>query len=198
MPDAAVAAPTDSAAVRQVVTEFVDGTEAPRRVLHLWSLDASWPGDAEAGFEDAFEHICAASLHVMQAIASAPGAIEGVTLVTRSAQAAEPNDETNPVQSLAWGLGRVIDLEFPEIDCRRIDLPASEDNTNDVLLDELLRHGSERELTWSKGRWLAPRVCPVPADRSTAVAPVMLDIAQRGLLDNLRLVEQQRQDARAR
>ena len=121
--DAPVADPTDPKSINRIVKDFIATTAASRHVVHLWNLDASWPGDADQSSIDAFATTCASTLHVLQAIASAHADIDGITLVTQSSQAVEPNDDANPVQALAWGLGRVIDHKFPELACRRIESP---------------------------------------------------------------------------
>ena len=91
-------------------------------VLDLWPLGAG-EGSPEADLERDQERVAAGALHLVQALA-ARGVPTRLVLVTRGAQAL-PGDAPGrvaPVQALAWGLGRVVALESPEMGPLRLDL----------------------------------------------------------------------------
>jgi acyl transferase domain-containing protein len=179
------AQPLDAEALRRAVSAFVAAAPAPREILHLWSLDVEpSTSDDERGLESALERTCASALHMMQAIAGMPGAFETVTFVTRAAHATTPLEATHPIQALVWGMARAIDHEFPEIRCRRIDLPLICEAEQAVVADAVTQ-ASQRELAW-RGQWLTPRVRPVSMT-APAELPRTLEIGTPGLLDTLRL-----------
>ncbi len=73
-------------------------------------------------------------------------------LVTRGAQPAA-GSAMAPDQSVLIGLGRVIAIEHPELDCRLVDLPPE---TPVGVLDTL--PSGAREAAWRDGSWHTPRL----------------------------------------
>lgn len=93
------------------------GTNHLRGVVHCWSLDSV---GAEADLDTANQQGCGSTLHLVQAIIkqifSQP---PNLWLVTQSAVSMKIQ---NPAQSPLWGMGKVIALEHPDINCMRVDL----------------------------------------------------------------------------
>jgi acyl transferase domain-containing protein/acyl carrier protein len=109
------------------------------QVMHFWSLD-------EPGFVDTTVRphaqllACGSALHLVQALAAGdlPQAPR-LWLVTRGAQAVDPNQRALSVQQAPlWGFGQVVTLEHPDYHCTCIDLdPAVASQDMDALLTVL-------------------------------------------------------------
>jgi NADPH:quinone reductase-like Zn-dependent oxidoreductase/acyl carrier protein len=171
-----------------VLTAFVHGTTGPRHLVHLWSLDAELPRSTSYDIRDrGMYEICASALHVVKAMARMAGSIADLSLVTRAARTVGAEVDTNPIQALGWGLARAIGAELPDVRCRRIDLPASNEDVGGALIDALLAESDAVELAWRADRWWTPRLTAMPAP-TTDTHAVTLDVGGRGSFDRLRLV----------
>jgi acyl transferase domain-containing protein len=168
-------------------------------VVHLWNLDlgSAGPG-APADLEHARAIGCVSLLHVVQALASREDFRASVTVVTRGAQPAdEPAGAVSILQAPAWGLGKVIAAEHPDLRARLVDLDEAATSTQAAaqLARELTGGEShEHQVAFRGGRRLGARLIrrragaephqglPVPVDERFG-----LQITQRGMLENLRL-----------
>ncbi|NEO95910.1 MAG: SDR family NAD(P)-dependent oxidoreductase, partial [Moorea sp. SIO3G5] len=121
-------------------------------IVHLWSLETDvWE------LATTQELTCRSILNLLQATPAllklpplwlvTQGVMgtgdEGTSLVSNAAET--PGDRTTnmqPQQALLWGLGKVITMEYPGLDCRCLDLDpnASEEETLKVLVEEVVRH----------------------------------------------------------
>jgi len=124
--------PASTLDLRQLLEDMLQsGGPSCRGVLHLWSLEAAGPTEAPtinrgattpASLQAARDLGSGSVLLLVQELAKASfQEPPRLWLVTRGAQALE----TEPIsiaQSPLWGLGRVIALEHPELQCVRIDL----------------------------------------------------------------------------
>ena len=91
-------------------------------IVHLWSLDAVTDDPMQAA-----QHGCGTVLHLVQALAQSRSATPSLWLVTRDAQAVQPTDlVAGVVQSSLWGMGKIIVLEHPELNCVSVDLDGQE------------------------------------------------------------------------
>ena len=90
--------------------------------VHLWSLDITVVHQAtELAY--ASQLGCGTALHLVQALLRTQCKPAGVWLVTQDAQAVNRTDAVQGVaQSGLWGMGRVIELEHPELKPIRVDL----------------------------------------------------------------------------
>jgi len=117
-------------------------------VIHAWSLDSrAWDGMSGAELMEA-ETLCAVSpLLLAQALVAGSGPPR-LWIVTRGCQQADGGERSvSPVQATAWGLGRSIALEHPELNCTCIDLdPGPHPGEVDALLVELESRGSESQV----------------------------------------------------
>ena len=168
---------------------------SPWHVVCLWPLDA---GQREPSSEAELDAACARAtaglLHLAQAAARSGGRIS-LTTVTRGAQPIAADDDVAIAQAPAWGLSRSIALEYPDWRCKRIDLdPAGEDDL-DALSAELTVDPREEQVAFrARTRYVSRLVRSAGATRVADAArrdrrPVRLDIATRGVLDNLKLAE---------
>jgi acyl transferase domain-containing protein/SAM-dependent methyltransferase/acyl carrier protein len=81
--------------------------------------------DALDVVESTVRQSCGPALHLAQALAAAEtNPAPQLVIVTRGAQATRASETVDPAQAPVWGLGRVIELEHPELACLRVDLPA--------------------------------------------------------------------------
>ena len=96
-----------------------------RGVVHLWSLDGEAPQETtRATLETEIAHGCETVIHLIQKLAevsqSSPAQL---WLVTRGSQhVGDPPTPISIAQSTLWGLGRVINIEHPELRCITVDL----------------------------------------------------------------------------
>jgi myxalamid-type polyketide synthase MxaB len=160
----------------------------PAAAVHLWNLDLG----ADEPSDEALALGVGSVLHLVQALVRGGGSNPArLTLVTRGAQAAGPEPHAvMPAQAPVWGLGRVVALEHPELQCRRIDLEAGTEAA--ALLYEVLEKGPEDQVALRGGKRLVARLVratAAKAGRLTAPAgrPYRLDITSRGALDNVML-----------
>ncbi|MBY0277005.1 acyltransferase domain-containing protein, partial [Candidatus Binatia bacterium] len=127
-----------------------------------------------------------------------------LTIVTRGAQAAAPDDaHVAPAMAPLWGLAKVVAMEHPELACRRIDLdPAGPADDLSPLVAELRAADAEQEVAFRAGQRLVARLASCAAEPATAAEEVVrvpagersfrLEIPRPGLLEHLTLREVQR------
>ncbi len=115
-------------------------------------------------------------------------------LVTRGAQpVAERGGDLALAQSPLWGLGRVVALERPELRTTLVDLDPARVGNADELVAELLATDHEPQVAWRAGLRRAARWTRSDAPAAVATERALrLDIAPRGVLDNLAWVPAQR------
>lgn len=172
----------------QLVREITGHNGIPLRgVVHLWSLDAQSPIDTILG--------CGSTLHLVQALIAANlSQLPQLWLVTRGAQAvtgATAGIEVNA--SALWGMGRVIALEHPELNCIRFDLdPVSDSDEIPALFAEIWSGDREGQVARRQGKRYVPRLIRASIakrdqqNQSWQNQPFRLTISERGVLDNLK------------
>lgn len=168
-------------------------------IVHLWSLDSQASIQQPlAALESDQQRECASLLHLLQELVSLPALKPKLWLVTRGAQAVESGSELqNPSQALTWGFGRVLINEHADWQCVITDLdPAAGQDPVDGLLAELGAGTAENQIAYRNGKRYALRL--LGHQKSMAMAgllklpedkPYQLQIPERGVLDNLSLVE---------
>jgi NADPH:quinone reductase-like Zn-dependent oxidoreductase/acyl carrier protein len=115
----------------------------------------------------------------------------GLWIITERAVATEPGEPVDPVQSALWGLGRTVITEQPGLRCRLVDCDGFDDAVHS-LVGLLGTPADEPELALRQGKYLVPRLLPwarsghLPVPRAT---DYILDVTERGAIDNLHLVE---------
>jgi myxalamid-type polyketide synthase MxaB len=137
-------------------------------VIHLASLEARPAAltTAETLARDQ-QLICGSLLALVQASASRPGADRLRLVVATRGAFAVADHALEPAQSLAWGLGRTIGREHPELDGVLVDLDPADDAADpaagsDAISAELLARSGEPEIAYRGGLRYAPRLVRPP------------------------------------
>ncbi len=176
----------------------ISSQEGPpfRGVVHLWSLDTA-PSDATSfdSLRADQQLACGSILHLVQHLPGLQAGKPRLWFVTRGVHLVDSEPApVNSVQSLTWGLGRVVTREYPDTHGTLIDLdPAAVERQAAELLDELWTSDTEDQVAYRHGERYAARLV-----RSTSTAtesglsipdgrPYQLQISARGVLDNLTL-----------
>jgi acyl transferase domain-containing protein/acyl carrier protein len=167
-------------------------------IVYLWPLDAT-PLDEldESDVEGEVQSSCGGALHLVQALARhAWKEPPRLWLCTRGAQkVADADKALSPIGATVWGLGKVIALEHPELDCVRLDLaPNSDANEIEFLSAALDAEDNEDQVALRAGRRWGARLQRIkkPIDHADPIArlsgkPYHLTFASRGSLENLKL-----------
>jgi malonyl CoA-acyl carrier protein transacylase len=151
-------------------------------IIYLWSLNAVEAKDLTGGeLEIASQIGCGGVLSLIQSIAkqgySQPPSL---WLVTKGAQPVNVGTQlTGVAQSTLWGLGRVINNEHPELNCRLVDLDPEEHHNVENLSREIgffEPTSSENQIAFRSGKRYVNRIAqqqkivkrslPVKADRT--------------------------------
>ncbi len=161
-------------------------------VVFMWALDA--PPVDELGVQgvagwSACGH--SALMYTVQSLVSAQlKAVPRLWLVTRAARAVSRCDSVSGLsQASLWGIGKVIDLEHPELQFSRIDLSAgSGSDAVDYLYKELISESRDGCVAYRGDERYVARLQHSGVDGSPLThTPVHLDILQRGTLDGVQL-----------
>ena len=120
---------------------------AYRGVVHLWNLDARFENGVELeALERAHAIGTGSVVHLAQAlIKTGAAAPPRLWVVTEGAR--RLNSSPAPIdiaQAPAWGLGKVVALEHPELRCARIDLEPGAAATSTTLRGSLVRRRGRR------------------------------------------------------
>jgi myxalamid-type polyketide synthase MxaB len=187
--------PSQPEHVRRLLAETRADNTPLRGVVYLASLDAQGATDSLPPELATARRDCGAVLGLVQAlVASGTPALPGLWLVTRGAQPAAAPAETIAGATL-WGMGKVLGLEQPDLRCVRVDLdPAGGTEQAAALFAEIWEPDGEDQVAIRDGVRHVARLArleagealrhgPTPEER-----PVRLEIAERGVLENLSLV----------
>jgi len=159
-----------------------------RGVVHLADLEETWPSDDSATLHEAATGHCARLLQVAQAIGRDASTSERLAVVTRGAQPVDSALSAVAAASL-WGLAAVIASEQAGLQCVSVDLDPSQDPGEiERLCDELLAETGEQRVGWRGGARYVARLVPSPrppVDARAGSGLVQLEMAERGVLDNL-------------
>jgi acyl transferase domain-containing protein/NAD(P)-dependent dehydrogenase (short-subunit alcohol dehydrogenase family)/acyl carrier protein len=171
-------------------------------IIHLWSMDVDPPTQGSALPAADRNPGWPSLLNLIKTLPKAGwDGPTTLTIVTAGAvPAGIPSGSINALQSLVWGLGRVIASEHPELQCKIIDIEASAAGADGApgLLAEImsprraenqvaLRNGERYGLRMVKaGR---PSAQPWPGGPENEGRPYQLVIPERGrgVIENLEL-----------
>ena len=162
-------------------------------VIHGWSLDTP-PPLTGADLEVASKVSCGSTLYLVQALAQKYSSPPRLWLVTQGAQAVGPGlvpalGVSGLAQSPLWGMGQVIALEHPELNCVLVDLDPNATDAAKVILEEITSETSEDRVAFRDGtRYVARLVHSQPEASWLRSESFRLEISSRGILDNLQLV----------
>ena len=162
-------------------------------VVDLRALHAAAHGSIGAHPLQAAMDATGGALTLAQALeASTPA--PRLWLVTAGAQPVQHRGgDLALAQSPLWGLGRVIALERPELRATLVDLDPTPPESAETLAAELLTADAEQLVAWRGGVRFVPRLAPGSAGPGApGAAALRLDVAPRGVLDNLAWVTAER------
>ena len=150
--------PTQADDFQRMLAALRSTSDTLRGVVHLWSLNSPPMEDTLplGDLADAATMGCQSALHLVQSLLKEHAARPpSLWLVTQGAQSLEP---ASSVPGLAhaslWGMGRVIALEHPELNCVRVDLHPSQPDAEALYRelfssrreDQVLLHGTARHV----------------------------------------------------
>lgn len=145
---------------KQDFERLLSAIPEPDGILHLWhfslaSFEAASLMGAQKILSQAQEEGCGSVLYLLQTLNQKKWSPH-LWLVTQGAtkvDIAQVTDFLQPQQSMIWGLGKVIKLEHPELNCVCLDLDPSA-NTEmaiDAFVRELYKTDLEDEIAYRKG-----------------------------------------------
>ncbi|MFN8008992.1 MAG: SDR family NAD(P)-dependent oxidoreductase, partial [Terriglobia bacterium] len=165
-------------------------------VIHLWSLDIHTSESMTAGeWIQAQRLSCSPLLHLIQVLNEKKLTLATCCIVTRGSQPVGV-DTVVFGQWPTWGLGRTLRLELPEMRCVQVDLDSAPDSQEiDLLWQELHSVDGEDQVAFRRGIRLSARLEGYKHRTKSVRAgleipeglPYRLDIAKRGVLDDLEL-----------
>ena len=166
-------------------------------VIHLLSLDSPGvAGQSGERVQETVHRLSASMLALGQAMVEQELLGAGLWLVTRGSQhTGAEAAAVDPTQAPAWAMGRVLEIEHPELVCRRIDLdPAVGIASAPRLAREILGADAEPEVALRMAGRFVPRLGRVAATASAGdrAQPVALAVPSRGTLDTLTFVALER------
>jgi acyl transferase domain-containing protein/NADPH-dependent curcumin reductase CurA/NAD(P)-dependent dehydrogenase (short-subunit alcohol dehydrogenase family)/acyl carrier protein len=176
-------------------TVTLDGAYRPapagerwRGVVHLAAVTGPRCGAESVAPYAAATEYCSSLLEVAQAIGRGASTPERLVVVTRGAQPVDAGVSAVAAASL-WGLAAVIASEQGGLRCASLDLdPLGDPREIECLCDEILAVSGEQRVGWRRGDRYVARLVPGPVTSGPSRASdglVQLEIAERGVLDNL-------------
>ena len=158
-------------------------------VVHCWSLEAPSLLTG-ADLEVASKVSCGSALYLVQALTQKYSEPPRLWLVTQGAQAVRAaSGVPGLAQSPLWGMGQVIALEHPELNCVLVDLDPDATDVERAILEEITSETSEGQVAFRDGtRYVARLVHSQPSASWLGSESFRLEICERGILDNLQLV----------
>nr|WRX36515.1 hypothetical protein [Cystobacterineae bacterium] len=154
---------------RGVVIEPSGLTTALKAESAIAGVVCLWEGGAGEEAPVAAHRVAVEGLAVVQALQER--APVRLWWVTPGAVAVEANEAVDLATSTAWGLGRTVAQEHPELGCTLIDVTPGADSL-DALVRELGAGSEETQVAWRGGRRFATRL--VRAAARASEAPVAL------------------------
>lgn len=154
-----------------------------RGVIHLWSLDVVETQALKAyDLEPTFAKGCGSTLHLVQSLLKTKRYEPcSLWLVTQGSQAVGINPTSLAVgQASLWGLGKVIAIEHPELNCILVDLdPAAQKSQAQDLFEEVWVETAENQVAFrDQVRYVATLVqrqelqLPASVDGYEAITPI--------------------------
>lgn len=168
-------------------------------VLYLWGdLEGLTDQTDLNAVHSSLQRSSGSVLHLVQALIGLDVEMPRLYLVIYGAQAVTNISVVNPISTALWGLGNVIALEQPALHCVRIDLDPSDVGGVD-LFAEIWNVTDEDQIAYHNGKRFVARLERGGGHmhaRSTS-EPVVLEILESGVLENLTLQPTTRRPAGA-
>jgi acyl-CoA synthetase (AMP-forming)/AMP-acid ligase II/NADP-dependent 3-hydroxy acid dehydrogenase YdfG/acyl carrier protein len=136
-----------------------------RRIVHLWSCDPDDPAIASvADLRQSQQHGACSVLRLVQALAGAADAGDGIELLVASTgtQATSDADRPSCRHSAVLGLMKTIPQEFAAMRCRHVDLEREAPATSAAhVLEELCSPGADDEIAYRGGQRFGWDLAPI-------------------------------------
>lgn len=142
--------PTVPEEFKRLLSEITSQNSQLQGIVHLWTMPTT-----NTQLEIALEYGCASLLHLVQALVQTQQQqIATLWVVTQGAMSVGTDHEGVQVQQTpVWGLGRVVALEHPELQCRLLDLEpnAKEEELVQLLHQEFILKDDENQIAYRQG-----------------------------------------------
>lgn len=171
--------PNEADDISQVLRNLGNRAEhADLEVVYLWAMNAGQKNESPQALQAGVQNSCKLPIHAIQALLKR-GKVARLSIVTRGAQATESfsPDFDGAVQSLAWGVGRVLGLEAPEQFGKLMDLDPVEPPlvAANHLFAELLNSDFEDQIAYRDGERQVARLRHVKTNhRNNASSSIRL------------------------
>ncbi|NJK64762.1 MAG: acyltransferase domain-containing protein [Synechococcaceae cyanobacterium SM2_3_1] len=158
--------PTQPKHFDQLLTEIHPVLRSPYEIVNLWSLDST--GSCQVfsidALRDATARGCTSTINLIKALqgkdtSSKP---EHLWLITQGTQPGDGSDLgiSGVMQSPLWGVGKSIQLEYPELGCQLVDLNQASPENIQILFEDLLSENSEDLLVYQGHQRYVTRLKP--------------------------------------
>lgn len=198
--------PHHPAEFEQLIVQVSEMCPVLEGVIHCWPTAIGHGESIDNQDLKRLSHLgCGTILALVQALVqSRLSALPRLWLVTQGAQPV-PDDSpliSGVAQSSVWGLGKVIDLEHPELNCVRVDLDpqATVEDQAKSLFSEIWDQSSENQVALRGENRYVARLVESPLRRVEPQQPRMmrsqpfqLTVATPGVIDSLILERTTRQ-----
>ncbi|GFE67450.1 type I polyketide synthase [Chroococcus sp. FPU101] len=168
--------------------------DIPLSIINLWSLDTPEPQNLDLEtLNNTTQVSCTSTLNLIQSLLNSSVKLNSLYLVTKGAISTGNDTHISVAQSPLWGLGKVIALEHPELNCKRIDLAPDASLTEQVhtLLTELFTQSQENQIAYRDSIRKVARLARYPNKNDRLIIPqtqsFQLSISKKGTLENLQL-----------
>jgi myxalamid-type polyketide synthase MxaE and MxaD len=149
--------PTVPEEFKRLLGEITAQNSQLQGIVHLWTVPTT-----NSQLETTIEYGCASLLHLVQALVqNQQQQVVPLWVVTQGAMSVGTDGETVQVQQTpVWGLGRVIAVEHPELQCRLLDLEPNtkEEELVQLLHQELISKDDENQIAYRQGERLVARL----------------------------------------
>ncbi|WP_299486087.1 type I polyketide synthase [Acaryochloris sp. IP29b_bin.137] len=148
--------------------------------------------EPEEPIETYTQHILMGLLHLVQTLTQTSEAMPKLTLVTQGSV----DGLGHPAVASAWGLGRVIELEYPSLHCCRIDLDPTMAIAQqvEIIYRELQLEQEAGAISYQQSQRRVARLGPAkPITPQIPAEPFQLTLSSKGTPDNLQIVTSVRQ-----
>jgi len=115
---------------------------APRKILHLWSLEDSVPT-----LEETLDRSFYSPLYLAQALGAPDLADIDIALISDGMQQVAEEPVRNPARAVLLGPARVLPKELPGIACRAVDIDFEKGNAQECAAELIAEMNSAREST---------------------------------------------------
>jgi acyl transferase domain-containing protein/acyl carrier protein len=183
----------------QLFTEITAHTSSLYGVVHLWGLNTTTEALTITNIQAALNDVCGSTLQLVQSLVKAQLASSpSLWLVTRGVVSVKSEQNILGLpQSPLWGMGKVITLEHPELNCVRVDLnPEPQKNEVEHLFTEIWSKSTKedqvayRDQVRYVARLVRSKLGQNNREKQINIPQsefIRLGVSSRGTLDNLQL-----------